>query len=72
MRHASIDELIADGIVESRSDAVRRGLAALIDQHRRHRTAEAIVNGYRTQPQTEHELGWADQATIRMIAEEPW
>ncbi len=67
-----IDELVAEGVVESRSDAVRRGLQVLIDQHRRRRTAEAIIRGYQEHPQTEGEVGWADQATVRMIGEEPW
>ena len=67
-----IDELVAEGVVDSRSDAVRRGLRSLVDQHRRRRTAEAIVRGYRDLPQSEEEVGWADQATVRMIGEEPW
>jgi Arc/MetJ-type ribon-helix-helix transcriptional regulator len=69
---ALLDDLIADGVVESRSDAVRRGLQVLIDQHRRRRTAEAIIRGYRDRPQIEDEMGWADQATIQMIRDEPW
>jgi Arc/MetJ-type ribon-helix-helix transcriptional regulator len=69
---ASIDDLIAGGVVESRSDAVRWGLRVLIDQHRRRRTAEAIVRGYQAHPQTEEEVGWVDEATVRMIGEEPW
>lgn len=67
-----IDELVATGVVESRSDAVRRGLLTLIDQHRRSQTAEAIIRGYRARPQTEEELGWADESTVGMIGEEPW
>lgn len=67
-----VDELIVAGIVESRSDAVRRGLRALIDHHQRRRTAELIVDGYRNQPQTEEEVGWADEATVRLIGDEPW
>lgn len=67
-----IDALIAEGVVESRSDAVRRALRALVDRHRRRRIGEAIVAGYAQQPQTEEEIGWADEATVRMIAEEPW
>jgi Arc/MetJ-type ribon-helix-helix transcriptional regulator len=67
-----IDELVAEGVVDSRSDAVRRGLRGLVDQHRRRRTAEAIVRGYRDLPQSEEEVGWADEATVRMIGEEPW
>jgi Arc/MetJ-type ribon-helix-helix transcriptional regulator len=69
---ASIDALIAEGVVESRSDAVRQGLRTLIEQTRRRRIAEAIVAGYQQHPQTEDEVAWADEATARMIADEPW
>ena len=67
-----IDELVAEGVVASRSEAVRRGLEALIDRHRRASTGRAIVDGYRRRPQTEAEIGWADEATRRMIRDEPW
>ena len=67
-----VDELVEEGVVESRSDAVRRGLRALVDQQRRLRTGEAIVQGYQDRPQTEGEVGWADTATVGMIGEEPW
>lgn len=69
---ALVDELVAEGIVESRSDAVRQGLQTLVDRHQRRRTAEEIVRGYVEQPQTQEEIGWVDQATAAMIAEEPW
>jgi metal-responsive CopG/Arc/MetJ family transcriptional regulator len=67
-----IDTALAESIVESRSDAVRRGLHALIEQTRRRRTAEAIVAGYTRHPQAEDEVAWADRATVQMIADEPW
>lgn len=68
----SVDALVAAGAVASRSDAVRYGLQALVDHHRRRRTADSIVEGYRAQPQREDESGWSDEATIRMITDEPW
>lgn len=68
----SIDQLIAEGVVQSRSDAVRRGLHALIEETRRRRTGEAIIAGYTHRPQTDDEVAWADQATRRMITDEPW
>jgi Arc/MetJ-type ribon-helix-helix transcriptional regulator len=67
-----VDELVAEGVVDSRSDAVRRGLRVLVDEHRRRKIGGSIVRGYRDVPQTEAESGWADAATIAMIAEEPW
>ncbi len=69
---AQLDQLVATGEFNSRSDAVRRGLAALIDTHQRRRIGDAISDGYRRLPQTQQEMGWADSATASMIAEEPW
>ena len=69
---ALVDQLVADGSAESRSDAVRRGLQSLIDQHRRRKIAEAIVRGYQGQPQSDQEGGWTDDASVRMISDEPW
>lgn len=67
-----IDALVSEGVVDSRSDAVRRGLRALVDSHRRRRIVETTLAAYTAQPQTEDEVGWAYDATIRMIEEEPW
>ena len=69
---AAVDELVADGVAASRSDAVRLGLDRLIDSHHRRVIGQAIVAGYQRAPQTDDEVGWADAATVRMIAEEPW
>ena len=67
-----IDQLIVEGVVQSRSDAVRKGMQALIEQTRRRHTADEIIAGDTDHPQTEDEVAWADQATIQMIADEPW
>jgi Arc/MetJ-type ribon-helix-helix transcriptional regulator len=67
-----VDRLVTEGVVASRSAAVRLGLEVLIERHRRHRIGRSIVDGYLRQPQTEAEVGWADEATRRMIADEPW
>lgn len=67
-----LDELVAEGVVASRSEAVRVALQALLERQRRLRTGEAIIAGYRRVPQTEAEFGSADEATRRMIADEPW
>jgi Arc/MetJ-type ribon-helix-helix transcriptional regulator len=69
---SEVDALVSQGAVRSRSDAVRQGLEALVERHRRSAVARAIVEGYRRVPQTEAEVGWADEATRRMIADEPW
>jgi metal-responsive CopG/Arc/MetJ family transcriptional regulator len=67
-----VDGLVAEGVVASRSDAVRRALRELIDRHRRRRIAEADVAAYIAQPQTAEELACVDEAARRMIEEEPW
>jgi len=69
---AAVDELVAAGVVASRSEAVRLGLVRLVERCRRERIAAEIVEGYRRRPQTDGEVGWADDATRRMIADEPW
>ncbi len=69
---AAIDSLVEAGFVASRSEAVRLGLVRLVDRFRRDEIGARIVNGYRSHPQTEAEVGWADESSLRMIAEEPW
>jgi Arc/MetJ-type ribon-helix-helix transcriptional regulator len=69
---ATIDELVRDGVFDSRSDAVRSGLAAVIDHRRRLKVGLAIVAGYRLVPQDGDDLRWSDAASAAMIAEEPW
>ncbi|MDQ3409338.1 MAG: ribbon-helix-helix domain-containing protein [Actinomycetota bacterium] len=68
----AIDGLVEDGVFASRSDAVRAGLEAVIEDERRAALGRAIVDGYRRIPQNADDLGWPDAATAAMIAEEPW
>ena len=67
-----LDALVAEGVVASRSDAVRQALRTLIERHRRRRIAETTIAAYTAQPQTEEELRGVDEAARRMIEEEPW
>ena len=69
---AAVDELVAEGVVSSRSEAVRRGLEQLVDRHRRNKIGALIVDGYRSRPQSETDVRWADESTVKMIADEPW
>jgi Arc/MetJ-type ribon-helix-helix transcriptional regulator len=68
----AVDALVEDGVVASRSEAVRMALERWVDEHRRRNVGARIAEGYRNLPQSEAEVGWADEATIRMIADEPW
>ena len=69
---AAVDELVEAGMVASRSEAVRLGLERLVGRWRRDMIGKQIASGYRERPQTESEVGWADESSVRMIADEPW
>ena len=69
---AAIDALIREGVFESRSEAVRAGLVAMIERRRRVAVGRAIADGYRRVPQADDDLAWSDAASAAMIAEEPW
>lgn len=68
----AVDDLVRTGVYSSRSDAVRAGLAVLVDERRRAALGRAISDGYRRTPQADDDLGWPDAATAAMISEEPW
>ncbi len=69
---AQVDRLVADGIVASRSEAMRIGLEGLVEENRRKLVGARIVDGYRRLPQTEEELAGLDVATRALVEEEPW
>jgi Arc/MetJ-type ribon-helix-helix transcriptional regulator len=69
---AEVDAMVADGVVATRSEAVRVGLERLVDQHHRTKIGAQIAEGYRRQPQTEEELAGLDEAGRALIEEEPW
>lgn len=69
---AAVDQLVEAGVVASRSEAVRLGLERLVDRFRREEIGAQIARGYTEQPQSDAEIGWADESSMRMIAEEPW
>lgn len=69
---AQVDDLVADGVVATRSEAVRLGLERLVDQHRRRRIGRQIADAYRRRPQTDEELAGLDAATRALVEDEPW
>ena len=68
----AMDDLIASGTYETRSDVVRIAIERLVDRHRRDEIGRQIIEGYRRIPETDEELAWADAAARAMIEEEPW
>eukprot|EP01041_Mallomonas_annulata_P037643 gene37643-60982_t len=67
-----LDELVADGVGESRSDVVRLALRELYDAHQRRRTGAAIAESYREVPQTEDDIDLAMSSAIALTEAEPW
>jgi Arc/MetJ-type ribon-helix-helix transcriptional regulator len=67
-----VDVLVADGVLASRSEAVRLGLEELTERLERERIGREIVEAYTRMPQTEDEIAWADEALEQMLADEPW
>ncbi len=69
---SAVDRLVEAGFVDSRADAVRRGLEHQVAAARRAEIDAAIVEGYRNQPITAAEETLAEAALRASILEEPW
>jgi Arc/MetJ-type ribon-helix-helix transcriptional regulator len=67
-----IDELVSDGIAESRSAVIRKGVHHLVDSVRRAKIGEAIAQSYRELPQTTEDDDLAMASAIAMTEAEPW
>lgn len=67
-----IDELVADGVADSRSEVIRLAVARLAEQHRRAKTGAAIVAAYQARPQTAEENAWALANAVALTEAEPW
>jgi Arc/MetJ-type ribon-helix-helix transcriptional regulator len=68
----SLEELVASGRFETKADAVRSALEAMLESERRRRIGQLIADGYRRVPQDDEELEAATAAAIRSVHEEPW
>ncbi len=69
---ALIDQLVADGVADSRSAVIRRSLHHLADAVRRAEVGEAIAASYRAVPQTPDDDRLAMANAIAMTEAEPW
>jgi Arc/MetJ-type ribon-helix-helix transcriptional regulator len=67
-----IDELVSEGIGESRSAVIRRGVHHLVDSVRRAKIGEVIAQSYRERPQTTEDDDLAMANAIAMTEAEPW
>jgi Arc/MetJ-type ribon-helix-helix transcriptional regulator len=69
---AELDDLVHEGLYESRAAAVRAGIEAVTELARRRLTDRAIVDGYRRSPPTKAERDAAIASLRDAILEEPW
>ncbi len=69
---ALIDQLVDDGIADSRSGVIRRGVHHLADSVQRAKVGESIAASYRAVPQTPEDNDLAMANAIAMTEAEPW
>jgi Arc/MetJ-type ribon-helix-helix transcriptional regulator len=69
---ALIDALVDQGIADSRSAVIRRGIHLLADSVRRAHIGESIVRSYRERPQTPEDDELAMASAIALTEAEPW
>ncbi len=69
---ALIDELVAEGVGESRSAVVRSGVHHLANSVRRARVGQAVADSYRSRPQSSEDDEAAMANALAMTDAEPW
>lgn len=67
-----LDQLVDDGGYESRSEAVRHAIAALLRGERRAAIDRSFEEGFRRNPDDSAVLDEARRLAIASIEEEPW
>ena len=67
-----IDELVRDGLGDSRSAVIRQSVHHLADSVRRTRVGASIALSYRERPQTREDDELAMANAIAMTEAEPW
>ncbi len=69
---ALIDDLVAQGVGDSRSAVIRRGVHHLADLTRRARVGADIAASYQEHPQTAEDDELAMANAIALTEAEPW
>jgi hypothetical protein len=67
-----IDELVAQGLGDTRSAVIRRAVVHLADAVHRARVGAAIAESYRERPQTAEDDELAMASAIALTEAEPW
>ena len=69
---ALIDELVEDGVGESRSAVIRKGVRHLADAVHRDRVGTSIARSYREHPQGSEDDNLAMANAVALTEAEPW
>jgi len=69
---SAVDRLVEEGRFESRSDAVRTGIALVVRQADRERIDRGFADGFARAPESVGELADARRLAIEAIEDEPW
>lgn len=69
---AALDRLVAEGVAETRSAAVRLAVAEFIDRRRRAQIGAAIAEAYAAVPQDADDDALALTQANALTAAEPW
>ncbi len=69
---AAVDDLVDAGEYDTRSDAVRAAVEALLDRRRRDEIGRQIAAGFERIPTTDAEMAAAYENARLMVEEEPW
>ena len=67
-----VDRLVQRGDFDSRSQAVRRGLEAMVADRRRQELDRRYRDAMSRLPETEEEMAEATRSAVDAIHEEPW
>jgi len=67
-----LDRLVEEGAFDSRSQAVRRGLEALVTAHRGGELDRRYREAFSRLPETDEEMAEATRLAVDAIQDEPW
>jgi Arc/MetJ-type ribon-helix-helix transcriptional regulator len=69
---AELDALVARGAFDSRSEAVRHGIEALVRSDERQQVDAAFEAAFARYPDTAEEMAEATRLAVESINDEPW
>ncbi|MGH9067280.1 MAG: ribbon-helix-helix domain-containing protein [Acidimicrobiales bacterium] len=67
-----LDRLVEGGAYDSRSQAVRAGVEAVVSAGRRQQLERRYREAFHRLPETEEEMGEATRLAVQAIGDEPW